>query len=757
MNQPAGGRHRRSGSTASSEVASPGPASPNVGSPGLALSGPARPVSRSLTARAPWRLRPRTVRAKVVTLLAVPVVAVMALWALAAVAEVRAAYAERQVAALDKPVRESMAQAEIALKQERAATVGLLTRPAGQAPQTASFASAVTATDASTIAVRAGTAAAAVPIDALSPELGARIHDALAAFDTLPAIRQRVTGHGIADAYPVYTAYTEYTAAIEAVHEVGDVLAEVKAAAAPSVGTEAAAVLGLLAVVVSLPVSVRVGRDLVVELVALRDSALDLAGRRLPAAISRLRAGGTVDLEEVAPLPGADPRGPGAVGGAEGTGDTGAGANGGLADEVGQVAEALAVVQRAALEAAVERAEMVSGVARIFLNLARRSQILVHRQLALLDAMERRVADPAEVEDLFRLDHLATRMRRHAESLIILSGQAPGRGWRRPVPLVDVLRSAGAEVEDFARVDVFQVPQARVAGGAVADLTHLLAELVENATLFSPPDARVIVRAVRTGPECVVEVEDAGLGMGHAALAEANARLADARQSDMFDSDRLGLFVVSRLARRHGVRVLLRAGARAGTVAEVWIPVSVLEDTDGHADPDGRAEVRKPVERVDDVPVMAVVGGESWVGESRVGESRVGEGRVGEYRVGEGRADEGMGAHSGDRHDDVRAERRPGPVPVGANGLPRRVRQSSLSPRLRGLRPTGPEGFGPERGPEPRSPEEARATMAAFQNGWTLGRTAVDEDGGLDDRWNDRDGWNQRDGRPDRDDRRGSR
>ena len=148
-----------------------------------------------------------------------------------------------------------------------------------------------------------------------------------------------------------------------------------------------------------------------VELVGLRDDALDLAGRRLPAAISRLRAGGTVDLDQAAPLPDA------------GQIDHIPGSR--FDDEIGQVAEALAVVQRAALEAAVERAEMVGGVARIFLNLARRSQILVHRQLALLDAMERRVADPAEIEDLFRLDHLATRMRRHAESLIILSGAGP--------------------------------------------------------------------------------------------------------------------------------------------------------------------------------------------------------------------------------------------------------------------------------------------------------------------------------------------
>jgi signal transduction histidine kinase len=687
MYQSTSGRHRRSASAAS-----------------LALPQfPPRPAKTGTS----WRLRPRTVRAKIVTLLAVPVIALMALWGLAAVTAVRSAYAEQQVTASEKPVRATMADAQAALSRERAAAVRLLTQ---QSPQAGSFTAAASATDTAVTAVRAGTASAAVPIDALGPELRARIHTALAAFDTLPALRRRVAGHGIATA----DVYDAYTAAIDDAGGVGDALAQARAAARPSSGTEAAAVLGLLAVLVSLPVSVRVGRGLVVELVGLRDDALDLAGRRLPAAISRLRAGGTVDLEQIAPLPAAGTR---EATGTERSGQTDpADQTGGqtgqtlgsrFGDEVGQVAEALAVVQRAALEAAVERAEMVSGVARIFLNLARRSQILVHRQLALLDAMERRVADPAEIEDLFRLDHLATRMRRHAESLIILSGQAPGRGWRRPVPLLDVLRSAVAEVEDFARVDVHRVPADQVTGGAVADLTHLVAELVENATLFSPPDARVAVRAVRAGHECVVEVEDTGLGMGPEALAEANARLADARQTDMFDSDRLGLFVVSRLARRHGVNVLLRVSEHGGTVAQVRVPVSVLEEPDA----------REPARPIDEAPLTSV-------------------------------ADSGGGR----RMDGIRAERRQTPVPVGENGLPRRIRQTSLAPQLRGHQvPTtanGHDGSDDRPGAQPRSPDEVRATMAALQNGWTLGRASTTER-----EWDD--GHDRHDG-DNRDDRRGS-
>lgn len=179
-------------------------------------------------------------------------------------------------------------------------------------------------------------------------------------------------------------------------------------------------------------------------------------------------------------------------------------------DETGQVAEALGTVHRAALRAAVERAELASGISGVFVNLARRSQVLVHRQLSLLDSMERRSEDPNELSDLFRLDHLTTRMRRHAESLIILSGAAPGRAWRMPVSLTNVVRAAVSEVEDYARVEVRQLPEASVVGAAVADLTHLLAEIVENAAQFSPPHTRVRITGEPVGNGYVVEVEDRG-------------------------------------------------------------------------------------------------------------------------------------------------------------------------------------------------------------------------------------------------------
>ncbi|MFI1653501.1 nitrate- and nitrite sensing domain-containing protein [Streptomyces sp. NPDC020472] len=315
----------------------------------------------------------------------------------------------------------------------------------------------------------------------------------------------------------------------------------------------AAVALGLAAVAASLVISVRIGRGLVVELVSLRNTALDIARRKLPAAMRRLRAGEEIDVRAETP--------PGPV----------------SQDEIGQVGEALTTVHRAALSAAVERAELASGISGVFVNLARRSQVLVHRQLNLLDSMERRADDPNELGDLFRLDHLTTRMRRHAESLIILSGAAPGRAWRMPVPLTNVVRAAVSEIEDYARVEVRRLPETAVVGGAVADLTHLLAELIENAAQFSPPHTKVRVSGEPVGNGYALEIEDRGLGMGKETLAEANARIAQSEALDLFDSDRLGLFVVSRLSSRHDIKVHLRTSPYGGTTAVVLLPTDLLQ------------------------------------------------------------------------------------------------------------------------------------------------------------------------------------
>ncbi|MFD3628279.1 nitrate- and nitrite sensing domain-containing protein [Streptomyces sp. NPDC058698] len=315
-----------------------------------------------------------------------------------------------------------------------------------------------------------------------------------------------------------------------------------------------AGVLGLVALLVSLVLSVRVGRGLIRDLRQLRLEAHEASGVRLPSVMRRLSAGEQVDIETEVPRLEYDK------------------------NEMGEVGQALNTLQRAAVEAAVKQAELRAGVSEVFVNLARRSQVLLHKQLTLLDTMERRTEDTEELADLFRLDHLTTRMRRHAEGLVILSGAAPSRQWRKPVQLMDVVRAAVAEVEDYERIEVRRLPRVAVTGPAVADLTHLTAELLENATVFSPPHTAVQVVGERVGNGFTLEIHDRGLGMAADALLDANLRLAETPEFELSDTDRLGLFVVSRLAQRQNVRVSLQPSPYGGTTAVVFIPDALLTD-----------------------------------------------------------------------------------------------------------------------------------------------------------------------------------
>ncbi|MBV7695601.1 nitrate- and nitrite sensing domain-containing protein [Streptomyces sp. TRM70350] len=315
-----------------------------------------------------------------------------------------------------------------------------------------------------------------------------------------------------------------------------------------------AGVLGLIAVLLSLIVSIRIGRGLVRDLRQLRLEAHEASGVRLPSVMRRLSAGEQVDVETEVPRLEYDQ------------------------NEIGEVGQALNTLQRAAVEAAVKQAELRAGVSEVFVNLARRSQVLLHKQLTLLDAMERRTEDTEELADLFRLDHLTTRMRRHAEGLVILSGAAPSRQWRKPIQLMDVVRAAVAEVEDYERIEVRRLPRIAVTGPAVADLTHLVAELLENATVFSPPHTAVQVLGERVANGFTLEIHDRGLGMAAEALLDANLRLAETPEFELSDTDRLGLFVVSRLAQRQNVRVSLQPSPYGGTTAVVFIPDALLTD-----------------------------------------------------------------------------------------------------------------------------------------------------------------------------------
>ncbi|WP_219463855.1 sensor histidine kinase [Nonomuraea rhizosphaerae] len=314
--------------------------------------------------------------------------------------------------------------------------------------------------------------------------------------------------------------------------------------------------LGLLAVVASVLLSLRFRGRLVRELAGLRDAATELADVRLTALVKRLRTNVRAPSpDELPPL--------------QVKSNT---------SEVVDIVHAFNNVQSTAVETALSQARLRDGVSQVFVNLARRNQSLLHRQLLQLDGMQRGTEEPDVLSDLFKLDHLTTRMRRHAESLIILSDQAPGRGWRNPVPLVDVLRAAVAEVEEYPRVEVLPPPPVSLVGTAVADVAHLMAELIENATLFSPPQTRVDLRTTATAHGVNVEIEDRGLGLTRVELDELNTRLAEMPEFDLAQSDRLGLFVVARLAARNGIRVRLGGSPYGGLTALVSLPSALLAD-----------------------------------------------------------------------------------------------------------------------------------------------------------------------------------
>ncbi|TYC14067.1 HAMP domain-containing protein [Actinomadura syzygii] len=334
--------------------------------------------------------------------------------------------------------------------------------------------------------------------------------------------------------------------------------------------------LGLLAIVLSAVIATRVSRRLLRECRTLAAGVVEFTRDRLPRLAEGVRAGRPA---EPGPVPDAGYR----------------------IDEIRQIAESFDRTREAVVRAAEGEVAARRGINDVFVNLARRNQALLHRQLSLLDTMERRTEDPSELSDLFRLDHLATRMRRHAEGLVILAGKSAGRGWRRPVPLVDVVRGAVAEVEDYPRVRVQPLPRVALLGSAVADVIHMLAEVVENATTFSPPQSPVRVSGQAVASGFAIEVEDRGLGMTEEALRAANERLAHPPEFDPSDSAQLGLFVVARLALRHEIQVTLRPSPYGGTTAIALIPSSLVVEA---AEPD--AAVRRATGPIQAPPDPAV-------------------------------------------------------------------------------------------------------------------------------------------------------
>jgi signal transduction histidine kinase len=310
----------------------------------------------------------------------------------------------------------------------------------------------------------------------------------------------------------------------------------------------------LLVLALALVFTTIIGRSMVRPLRRLRAGALEVAGQRLPETVRRMsETDGKVVSLEVEPI------------------DVDS------SDEIGQVARAFDQVHREALRLAATEAALRGNVNAMFVNLSRRSQSLVERQIQLIDELEQGEQDSERLSSLFRMDHLATRMRRNSENLLVLAGHDASRHWNQPVAVVDVLRAAVSEIEQYERVALNVQPGIAVRGQAVSDVVHLTAELVENATSFSPGESPVsIVGHLLSSGGVLLEIADQGVGMGAEELAHANWRLDNPPAVDVAVSRRMGLFVVARLAARHGIRVRLRSGTSGGLTALVWLPDEVV-------------------------------------------------------------------------------------------------------------------------------------------------------------------------------------
>ncbi|WP_328642442.1 nitrate- and nitrite sensing domain-containing protein [Streptomyces canus] len=329
------------------------------------------------------------------------------------------------------------------------------------------------------------------------------------------------------------------------------------------------AVLVLAAVLAAFLLAAWVARTMSTSMRRLSASALEIAEQRLPVLLTQLTRAipGRVDAQ-VAPIPIT------------------------TTDEIGEVARAFDHVHREAVRLAAEQALLRANINTIFSNLARRNQSLIERQLALITGLEGKEADPDQLENLFRLDHLATRVRRNGENLLVLGGETPAQQWDQPLPLVDVIRAAASEVEQYERVELSGVPEAQIHGRAVTDLVHLLAELLENATTFSSPHSSVLVTAARLPDgRIMVEIHDRGIGLPPGELADINHHLADPPTVDVAISQRMGLYVVGRLADRHGIRVQLRPHeAGQGTTALAMLPDTITyRGTEAESDIDTMA------------------------------------------------------------------------------------------------------------------------------------------------------------------------
>jgi signal transduction histidine kinase len=472
--------------------------------------------------------------------------------------------------------------------------------------------------------------------------------------------------------HPKLTApgwYGAMSATIDGTRQMADQLAAGIAARASTLRSQATSgllvtsVLTVLLLGLAVLISTIVAKSLIRPLRKLRVDALDVASRRLPEMVRRLSESESVsESVEIDPIDVTS------------------------TDEIGEVARAFDQVHREAVRLAAHQARLRGNLSAMFVNLSRRSQMLVERQLGIIDSLEQSEQDPDRLSTLFRLDHLATRMRRNSENLLVLAGHEDHRNWGQQVPLVDVVRAAISEIEQYERIVVHIQPGVFITGRASSDVVHLIAELVENAAVFSSAQVLVTGHPLTSGG-VLVQITDEGLGIAEEDLQYANWRLDNPPVIDVAVSRRMGLFVVGRLAARHGIRVRLRQSQPRGLSALVWLPDAVAElET---------APLSSPPRRLFDSPAS------SWT-----------------PLAGEG----------------VRAAHAVNAPAAGATspaGLPTRMPNANFVPGSIG-RPAGQQtehqaGLAGNHqqplGARRRSPEEARSRLAEFQHGARQGRS----------------------------------
>jgi signal transduction histidine kinase len=441
--------------------------------------------------------------------------------------------------------------------------------------------------------------------------------------------------------------------------------------------------LVLIILVTTFALAAFLARSMINPLTTLHRTANDVAEHRLPGVVQRLQQADTVDVDvEAAPVQIV------------------------ARDEIGRVAEAFNSVQRVAIQVATQQATLRRSVGELFVNLARRAQSLIARQLQLIDELEQGETDPERLDSLFRLDHLATQMRRNAESLVVLSSSSPVSRWSQPVTLVNLVRSAIAEVEDYARVEVLPIHDVHLVGQVGIDIVHLLAELIENATRFSAPSTKVMIAGQAVPHGYLLEIEDRGLGMNDDELAAANRRLANPSDLELPPGRMLGLFVVARLAARHGIKVQLRHSWYEGVTALVLLPAALI------AASTPTEAARPPSTTLTAPPAQA----DSWEVGTHVPLRR-------HTRAGATTTQPAASAPA------------PAPIPTptsasaaeGAGrwsetGLPRRTPLAHLSPELVGGRVSPADSLPAP--PAGRSPEAVRELLSRYQQGLERGRKA---------------------------------